>query len=391
MLSLSLHNPREGISILIDIQSGLVRAALVLFKKNDKPHILYLVTKPILYKSKVDSQHLIILMCKTLEEVAILITEEGIPRAKELGYDHKKIDTIHYVLSSPWVISQSKTIKMHYDVSTEISEAIVLDVVDKERKNFIDKFKEGDFDKEYEFDLVFVEQKIFEVRLNGYPVEDYKKKKIRDLEISFAVTASSKRILENIHTSVTKAIHVKNEAHHSALLLQYSSLRSIITTGDEYISVHVHGELTDIVVVKRGISSYLASFPFGTFTLVRKMSDLLKNNMETNDSLLSMYAEGKLEPKEEQEVGEVIKSVVESWLEEFLNSLNSMGNRTLLPKVIYLSSHSYYSIFKKAFADTQFEVLDFDVALVDKIVSFEKSSEESMLMGMYALALNIMI
>lgn len=380
MFSLLSKNKNKNLSLIIDIQSGLVRGALVSLDPGGVPHILYIASHLLQHKEEPDGSYLTSTMLKAVEEVVNRIALEG-----------KAPNNIHYVMSSPWVISQSKTIKIHYEKETEITKGIIDEIVEGEREGFMDKFRKGNFSKEYEFDLVFIEQKVFDVRLNGYSVQDYKGKKTKDLEVSFAVTTSSKEILEKIRSSISKAVGISHEAYHSALLLQYSALRSLVGNRDEYISLHVHSELTDIVVVKRGVSSYLASFPFGTADFLRKMSKDMKSSEETVKSLISMYGDGKLETSEEEKVKKILSPTLLDWQKKCLESLGSIGEKTILPRLVYLSAHAYFDLFKNTLIETQFEVLPFDEELVDKAVIFEKGFDKSQLVGMYALALKNMI
>ncbi len=378
------HLKHDELDLLLDIQSGLVRGALVQYKKGEKPHLIYIISKNIQFKSNVDSAYFTKMMIKAVEEVASLVLKEGFERARGLGLHHPHLHTVHYILSSPWIISESKTIKVEFPEAREITESLVESILKKEHESLIQKYKtEG----KGEHDLTFIEQKIFDIRLNGYSVENYKGKKVQKVEISFAVTLSTNHILERIRNSVRKIIHSEKEVHHSALLLHYLSLRSLIPNHEEYISLHAHGELTDIVIVKEGISSYFSSFPFGTTTLIRKIAEAANLSEETSDSLLSIYEDGKLEETEKIKIEKVITSLILSWQSECIKTLFAVGEKSLLPRLIYLSVHSHYKIFKDALQGTQFEVLAFDDSVIDTVIKYEKKSERSPLMGMYALAL----
>ena len=387
---LSYH--KNGIlSLVIDIQSGIVRGSLVCLESQEKPNLIYIVHKHIENNGKIDGVNMMRTMVSTLSEVIDLVVREGVGRAKSIGFENAKIDNIHYILSSPWIISESKTVKIEYEQDTEITEAIVKKMIDDEQSSFIKKYQKENIQDEYEFDLSFIEQKIFAIRLNGYSVQQYKNKKTRKLEVSFAVTLSSNHILDKIKEATKKIINVKKESYHSALLLHYVSLRSLIPNQEEYVSLHVHGELTDIVIVKKGVSSYLASFPFGIMTLVRRLSQEGKINIESAKSTISMYVDNKLDDAERLRIEKIINTIVTDWQKECLEIFNKAGENSLVPRVIYLSLANYMDIFRQILSLTKFEVISFDDSIVDNVVHFEKISERSPLMGMYAFALNDMI
>ncbi len=391
MFSLLSRKVHKDLSLIIDVQSGVVRGSLVSLNKNEIPHVIYLFSRTLPHKNEVDGSYLTTLMLKALEEVALKISTEGFARAGEVGYGGHSLQTIHYVMSSPWIVSQSKTVKIAYEKDTEVTEASVHTLVEKERDSLIKKFHEGNLSAEYEKDLTFIEQKIFDVRLNGYTVQDYRGKKAKSFEISFAVTTSSKYILSKMEEIVGKVLRSKEQEFHSALLLQYSALRTIVGNRDEYISLHVHSELTDIVVVKRGISSYLASFPFGTAELLRRLSAALGTSEESGNSLLALHQNGKLEDTEHHRVDAILKPILAEWQSTLLSVLGTIGEKTVLPRLVYLSAHSNAELFKMTLIETKFEVLPFNYTLVEKAVAFEKTSEKSSFMGIYAVALNGMI
>lgn len=380
MSPLFFGRSEKDLSLIFDIQSGVVRATLFSGDGHSKPHIVYISSQILPYKTKVDGTYLATTMLKAVGEVASQILHVGFPQAKSLGYT-SRINRIHYVMSSPWVVSESKTVKIDYDKDTEITESTIRQIINKSVEDSIKK----------EEDLIIVEKKIFDVRLNGYSVENYRNKKTKKLEVSFAVTTGSKYVLDKIEGTVEKTLGKKKEDFHSCLLLQYTALRSIFSGMGEYISIHIHSELTDIVVVKRGISSYLASFPFGTISLLRKISTKMKNSEETATSLLSLYQSGNLEAEEKKRFEKVLDPIMEEWQNTCLTSLGSIREKMAIPRLVYLSAHSNFELFKKNLKDTKFEIIEFDSALVDKYVVFEKGAGRSTLLGMYSLSLNNML
>ena len=270
MFSLNTKNTESGISLIIDIQSDLVRVALISFSNTDKPHVIYTSNQSISFESKVDGNRITELMVKSVSDICNRMVRDGI----------KDIKSVHYILSSPWVIPQSKTVKIEYDTETEIKDSTILDIINKERKELSAKFKEGNLSKEYEYDIAFIEENIFDVKLNGYSVSEYKGKKAKFLEISFATTFSSDKVLKKLDKMIKNFIKVKKFHYHSALLLRYTALRLLIDNKNEYISVHVHGELTDIVIIRNNFSSHLSSFPFGRTTMVRMLAESMKNTIK---------------------------------------------------------------------------------------------------------------
>lgn len=326
-------------ALVIDIQSDVIEGTLVNFPGGE---ILYATTVRISRKNHMDGDYLTKMMLKAIEDLCLHMVKETSALSRE------PIHTIHYILSTPWVTSQSKTVKIEYEKDTEINEGTIHAIIEADRKQLI---------ATYEDDMIFVEQKVFDVGLNGYSVDDYRGKKARTLKVSFAFTLSSDRIIQKIQSAVSKNLRVKKEFFHSAILLQYLSSRNMSGESDEYIVLHVHGELTDVVVVKKGFSSYLASFPFGASTLTRKTSIALKSTFEETSSTFALYHDKKLEEKEEHKITDILMPIMKGWQAECTRSFEEISKHVLLPGAVHLYSESpLIPLFQQSLEEMKFKV-----------------------------------
>jgi cell division ATPase FtsA len=343
------------VSLVIDIQSDLIQGALVSFQKNVHAKKLYATSVSVPRKLHVTGEYITKMMLRGVGE----ITKDIILNAKSITKE--PIHSIHYVLSSPWAISQSKTVKIQYDKDTEISESMVEDIIEENRRTLVDKYEE---------DMILVEEKIFSVELNGYSVTEYNHKKAKTLEISFAFTLSSEKLIKKIQAAVSDIIDIKREHYHSAILLQYVSSRAHSTHNEEYILVHVHGELTDIVVIKKGFTSHTASFPFGVSTLVRKMASSFKNTLVTANSTLALYTDNKLDDTHRTRVEKTLINVMKGWYVEYDKALEQMSKEIILPRKVYIASGcDHCNIFKDTLKLGGFEVIEKSTPIMDLYIS----------------------
>ena len=377
------------LSLIIDIQSDKVRGTLVNFDKSKNKsgllEVAYSTTVDIAFKYHVTADYVNKMMIKAVDDVALKIFKEGVSYVKE------PIHSIHFILSSPWVISQSKTVKIEYENDTEITDALIQKIITEEKNILIKKYREQDKDDEnYEFDIVFIEEKIFDIELNGYSVNSYKNKKAKNLSLSFSFTLSSDKIIKKIQNSLDRIVHINREYYHSCLLLYYLAFRSHIMDEKEYILMHVHGEITDLVIIKRGYASYMASFPFGVTTFLRKASLSLKASLETTSSNLSMYENGQLDEVQSLKIENSISNVVSSWRNELKNILATTKKDFILPNVIHLTS-PHFKIFKKILENEGYRVDETDEAFADKEMTFNKESDRDRMLEMYIVALKNMI
>lgn len=341
------------LSLVIDIQSDAVEGTLVNFTSpTAEPEMLYSTVAHISKKNQSNGDYLTKMMLKSVEDLCFHIVKEGAKVTRE------PIQSIHYILSSPWVISQSKTVALDYERETEVNESTIKGIIDADRKELV---------KKYESDMIFIEQKIFSVELNGYAVENYKGKRVKSLRVSFAFTLSSDKLIQKIHTAVSKSLHIKKEYYHSAILLQYLSSRAFTAESADFTVLHVHGELTDVVIVKKGFSAYMASFPFGISTLIRKVGLALHNSFEGTCSTLALYTDNKLDPEQVKKVENVLLPIAQGWRAECRQSLEGIGKDIALPHNVHLYSEpTLSSLFKSTLEGDGFRVVIHEGSLREK-------------------------
>jgi hypothetical protein len=365
-------NKKEGErSVVLDIQSGLVRGAVVV-KNLDSILVTSVVTKSISSKTTIkNSEHLTKRVLKLISEV----TEH---LSRDIG--GSKVDKVEYILSSPWIISKLKTVKVDFDKETEITQSIMSDIIKKETVG-----------KVTNTDTKAIEQKIFEIRLNGYPAVLVEGKKAHTLEVSLSTSFGSVSFLDKVHDVVVRHIRHKKSSLHSSLLLQYKALREILKDKSEFIYVHVHSELTDMIIVKDGLCKHIASFPFGIQTILRKVSSGTKETIESSDSLLSLYQGNKLSENEQIKIKKIVDPLMSDWSDQCVKSFESVFDTISTPRVMYISSHSHFDIFKNALAAAgkyNFELISYDIIDTGNEVIFSKGVAQSNMIKMYTVALN---
>ena len=398
----------ESLSLIIDIESGLVRAALVANAPDVAPRVLYTTSSIIVSRAvKTHSADVLQGMVRSLNEVAGNIANTAVPALRARGV-MLPISAVHCALSSPWVISKTKTVKVSYEKEIEVTKDVIAKIIDTEHQELKNKFKlEHDVSSDgavLEYDLVFIEQKIFEIKLNGYVMTSVYGKRAREVEVSFAVTVSSKDILNHIHESL--ASHLNNisirgiygvhgeytEQHHSSLLLQYTAFRNLMKVRDDYIAAHVHNNLSDIIVVRRGICSVLASFPFGMSTFIKKSSNALNQPESLTKSALTMLSDDKLTPAVGEDVATASDPIIREWAAQFFQTLSAVADLDSLPRTLVLSVHDHFPFFEKALKDegksNPLDITPLDEVLLEKAVSYERGQDTNALVSMYAFALD---
>ena len=375
------HSKGESILIL-DVQSSIVRGTLVYTGEDAKHLVLYTHTVKIPYKPHARSSYLIKSALKAIEETIDDVLTHLSVRANVQDIP-KKISAVHYVLSTPWIVSQAKTLMSSF------KDPIVVD------KNYVMKLIAEDRNKlmtESGNDVRVIEEKVFDVRLNGYSVASWESKQTRELEVAFVTSVAGGRMADRFIEICDRVVSKNNVYFHSSLFLQHTGLQKIMPNLPNYALIHVHGELTDVAIVRTHSCIFFGSYPFGIHTIVRTLAREAKIDEQTADSLLDMSLEGSMDAKLAKKETAIIADMGDGWIGEFRKLLKSSPTSIVLPHHVVMSGHSHENFFMKNFKQTYPQSLPQLLTLenISPYVAFDTHAEQQRLTGLYIVAIHSM-
>ena len=238
-------------------------------------------------------------------------------------------DEVHYICSSPWILSKVMSMSMLHDKEVPVTQKSIQTFIDDSLKaNGLNNAR------------TIVEQKIFEIKLDGYEVQEVKNQKAKKVAISLATSILPENLVVDLPATVKGIVHVKKEYFHSALLLQYAASRSFYT--DNYIFIHIHGRISDVVVVRDGVCNVLASLPFGSRTFVHKVAQTLGMSEPLARSAINLVGDKVLHRAEEDKVTKAINAGLAEWF----TALASAIGPSFKGKV-YISASAYGASFEQ--------------------------------------------
>ncbi len=331
-----LKKEDETISALFEIGSGSIAGALVKLSHTDQPQLLYSYREAIPFRENLEHDRLVADMTLILERVAKNLGDEGLVHLNFTGYRRHRIHDIYYSFASPWVLSQTTILDIKKDVETVITKSLLDDLVAKEQHSFEKLVKEGDSSPTFDHDAEMIEKKMIQVSLNGYPTHNPYNKKAHQIETAFCMSFVPADIMEKINTSLERTFNFRKVTPHSFALLSYSAIRSMFHTERDFISVDVHGELTDVLIVKNNLLAHTFSFPFGTHTLIRKASHMLNLTSTIVESYLKMHALGKTDEKTKAKIQPVLTLIQKEWLLAFASAYSALPDKIILPKTFFI-------------------------------------------------------
>ena len=363
---MSFFSKKSGDLILIlDVQSSIVRGTLVQKATDQVPLVLYTHNVPISFKADGTSDYLVKTAIQAIKDdvTDILKQQSG------------KISAVHYVLSSPWIVSQAKTLHLSFKEDTHITKAYVMGMIREERSKLSNK----------DDTARVVEEKVFDVRLNGYPVSSWESKFTRELQVSFVVSVAGGKMIDRLIEACENIVHRKGVQFHSSLFLQHIGVEKIVQSTSSYALIHVHGELTDVAVIENCSCVFFGSYPMGIQSVIRRIATQTGTDEQSADSLLSMSMKGHLDSAHAEKDLAVIDALDHEWIKQFQELVKTVN----IPHNVIVSARYHEDFFMKSFA-TAYPRQSLEILAIESMtpyVAFDPRVEQLRLTGAYVIAI----
>lgn len=291
------------------------------------------------------------------------------------------IEEVHYILSSPWVLSQARSVHVTFEKDTVVSEEKVRSLLSAERTKIQDIHKDM---------LSVIEEKVFDVKLNGYSVEEWQGRTTQSLELSYAITVSNNDTVRKLEESCDRIVKKDRVYFHSSLLLQFMGLsKASLKHNHDHLLIHVHGELTDVVIVEKGACVFFGSYPMGVNTIVRKVAAARHIDYHTADSLMALYLGNKLTEEENSEMERLMRDMSMAWTSEFNKLMKNNPIPYELPRYIVIAARTHEEFFKTAWKNT-YQNHDVELLTVNAFanqIQYDKQTYHPRLVSLYAVGL----
>jgi hypothetical protein len=186
-----------------------------------------------------------------------------------------------------------------------------------------------------EGDFEVIENKIMQIKLNGYEVGMPFGKVSSRAAIAQYLSITSKEMLLAIRAAITAGTHKNQVEFHSFTFSAYSAIRDLLNNERNFLMIDVSGELTDISVVSDGVLLENISFPYGENTLIRRVAASLGTVSNEAVSTLKMNQEGKLDAKAKEQIDRTLDEEKIKWLAHFKEVLANISDHYMLPESVF--------------------------------------------------------
>lgn len=389
-------NKKNNLALVYDIGNASVGGALVLLSEGKKPRIIYATRNDIANQNESTPAKLMSSIAKNLEIVSRDIEKSGLSHLKFTELGNGGPTKAFCVLSSPWYISQTRTILMKKDKAFAVTKKLIDELVTEE----INNFKKSPLVKEKisSDKNALIESKITQIKLNGYETKSPEGKSAVTLQISLFLSLAPESIINLFGEKIKKVFNLEKIFFNSFPLASFSAIRKS-TSQQNFIFADISGETTDVLLAKDGTLAEIVTFPLGKKSAVRELADKLKTTNEEALSLFYLYQEKKLSDEMENKISGILSEPSANWLKSFRNALVEIGDGFSLPSAVFFTSDKdslgwFGSLIKKedygqfTLTESSFLIKSIDASSLGEYCQFDGTAKRDPFLAIGAIFAN---
>lgn len=316
---------KDEIILVFDIGSGKVGGALFETQESGVPKMIFSLTEPIAFSENLDAGGLTISMTSAMESIAnkIFTSGKGVPKE------------IYCVLSSPWYVSETRTILYRKNTDFIFTEKLADGLVEKEVNLFKEQYMAQHGSSAGESRII--ELKNIKAILNGYETDKPLNQRANDLQMNIFISMGEESILQSIENTIRKYFHFDRIKFSSFVLSSFAVVRDLYSEQNDFLLVDIGGEITDITMAKKNVLRESISFPMGRNFLTRGVALDMQCSLNEAESMISMFLSGHAEASTAQKISASLDKNRLLWLKNFQESLSNISSDISIPSSIYLS------------------------------------------------------
>lgn len=333
----SQKKKKRTIVALFDIGTSIVSGAIVELSDGEdtRPVILKSAHAPIRLQDEFDFNRFYALVLSGLENVASSLAE----------YHDASPEKAFCFLASPWYASQARTITYSRPKEFLFTKKFARELIERDLKAF-----ESTYIKNYAeigAPADTIENKIVDIRLNGYATPEPFGKRARELSLHLFFSMSPRALLESFEHAIHRTQKIIPVSFHSFAFTSYVVARDTIARSVDFLLVDAAGEMTDVSVIKDGILRESVSFPSGKNALVRAVCVEFAITEKEAHSLIRAYAGGMLEKRTKARIEKSFASMGKIWSRHFQDALFQLSNHSSMPRTVALTADEDIGFFFK--------------------------------------------
>ena len=332
--------------LLFSIESGIVRAGIILQSPKHPPNLIFETHCTIAFQTDTSFPRLLVSLKEALVAVCEKIIHEGIVHIAHAKITERSFDEIWCTYGSPWYISETKKVSHTAEKDFIVTHDSINMLIKEHIEEILREYGgagEGDTG-------IIIEQNVINIELNGYTAPNPFGKETREISMTLFVSIMSEAFKTLIEDVLSRHFSSDRILHHSMPLMLFSGIRDVLAADDNFLIIDVSTEVTDISTISKDIITGVISFPVGTGYFVRALSE--------THNLLPQEGEGLLRLENTRVMPEsqknAIESVISDWKVSFENSLSTLSRGIVPHSIFLLVDEKYQKLILEAISREQF-------------------------------------
>lgn len=338
MLFFKKRSSDDDFGLIIFLDGFSVTAAILKYKAKNFLETLEILSKDSLLENDLDP------VAKNLEarlkRIFANISEKAPSFSRKFSGRHlfkSKINGCLCVISSPWYLSETHSVKMKREepfiITKEEFDKILKDENSLFFKKLKNEFSAGNFK--------FIEAEISDVFLNGYETPVPFGKRAKKAEFLIYLSAVKKSFFDGADNSIRQNLHLSEEKSFfikTVPPLLFYQFKDILNFEKEAILADVGSETTEIILIKNNHIEETASFGKGSNFFIRRLMNVFSASSAEAESMFLSARQNLLNPDSSQKIDSVLKDSRKDWQNSFCGILRELSGDYFLPPKLFIFS-----------------------------------------------------
>lgn len=224
--------------------------------------------------------------------------------------------------SAPWYTTRSYHIDLESETPRPVTSVLLQSMLSDAAAALREEMSRAD--------MKIFEQSIMGVELNGYQTLTPLNSAARSVTVHTLTSAISRRTLSAVEAPLRTHFNNREITKHSFAKATYTVLRDLFPKEENWFSVDISGEMTEVVEVQGGVVHRLSTFPIGRHTLTRIIMQLNQATCSEAESVLVAYFTGHLEVKLAEKIRGEFERIAVEW-RSYFDRIVPAGKAETLP------------------------------------------------------------
>tara|TARA_B100000508_G_scaffold60333_1_gene47137 strand:- start:175825 stop:176991 length:1167 start_codon:yes stop_codon:yes gene_type:complete len=310
---------------LIDIGSLSLGGAYAVLNKGEAPHICYSTRIPLPVTDEATPRELLRILDEGLTKLTHKLEHEGSAAlSRSCGVRH--VDDVVVSVGSPWQRTQLRSHTEKFPGGKRISAKDIEDAKEKiEGALGIDPATS-----------MLVDHSIIEVLVNGYQTAKPFGKRAQRMSVLGLASVIPISVHDRITSHLSKTFHVEPIKMQSAPALSYVVMRDLFVHEPDFLAAIVTGEATDLLLVKKGILTGVATALEGVHSITRAVKKAVP--AVPAEEVGDLVKSGMLHPTTVDTVKGAQREAKSEWASAVISSLADLARKYALPQTFFILS-----------------------------------------------------